>query len=75
MDHAELKALWLEEEKTAQIRGWDFSQMDGRLDNEEHLPWDYAAIIRKYLKDDMEILDYDTGGGEYCTTCHHFDNW
>lgn len=71
MEKAELKALWKEEEKAARIHGWDFSHISGRYDEENDLPWDYAKIVRQYLRDDFKILDYDTGGGEFLLSLNH----
>ena len=66
-----LKREWEKEEKCARIRGWDFSHIDGRYEEEDDLPWDYAAIIRDVLRDDMKLLDYDTGGGEFLLSLRH----
>lgn len=62
---------WLKEEALAHIKGWDFSHIHDRYKEEENLPWDYEAIIRTYLKDSFDILDYDTGGGEFLLTLGH----
>ena len=66
----ELKTLWESEENCAYIKGWDFSHIHGRY-KEENLPWDYEAIIRSVLQDDMRLLDYDTGGGEFLLSLKH----
>ena len=29
-----------------------------------NLPWDYKTLIEQYINRDMQILDYDTGGGD-----------
>lgn len=71
MDADRLKQLWLQEERIAHIRGWDFSHIDGRYREEEDLPWDYAQIIRQRLTSDSRLLDYDTGGGEFLLSLHH----
>jgi len=71
MNKKELREIWKKEEVVAQIHGWDFSHIDGRYKEEEDLPWDYGKVIRKYLKDDMRILDYDTGGGEFLLSLKH----
>lgn len=71
MDKTQLKAAWKEEEKAAQIHGWDFSHIRGRYREEVDLPWRYEKIVRQYLKDDLEILDYDTGGGEFLRSLRH----
>lgn len=67
----ELKAIWKSEEDCASIQGWDFSHIHGRYKEEDRLPWDYEAIIRSVLKDEMKLLDYDTGGGEFLLSLHH----
>ena len=71
MNEKELREIWEKEEAVAHIHGWDFSHIDGRYEEEENLPWDYANIIKKYLKNDMRILDYDTGGGEFLLSLKH----
>ena len=65
MNRAELKSIWKKEEKTAYIKGWDFSHIHGRYEEENDLPWDYEKIVRQYLTDTAKVLDYDTGGGEF----------
>ena len=70
MDEKELRAIWEKEESIAHIRGWDFSHIDGRCEEAE-LPWDYKAIIERYINKDMELLDYDTGGGEFLLSLNH----
>ena len=71
MNEKELREIWEKEEAVAHIHGWDFSHIDERYEEEENLPWDYANIIKKYLKNDMRILDYDTGGGEFLLSLKH----
>ena len=66
-----LKEEWLEEEKSAQNHGWDFSHIRGRYEEENDLPWDYEKIIRQYLKPNSNLLDYDTGGGEFLLSLNH----
>ena len=70
MNTEELRNTWLAEEKIAHIHGWDFSHIDGKYE-QENLPWDYSKIIRDYIKKDMYILDYDTGGGEFLLSLDH----
>ncbi|MBR5795480.1 MAG: class I SAM-dependent methyltransferase [Erysipelotrichaceae bacterium] len=67
----ELKKKWLEEESIAHIHGWDFSHLDGRYNEGDDIPWSYKDVIHRYLKEDMCILDYDTGGGEFLLSLHH----
>lgn len=70
MNQAELREIWRAEEDAAHIHGWDFSHLNGRC-VEADLPWDYRETIRRYLRDDMKILDYDTGGGEFLRSLGH----
>lgn len=71
MNIDKLRTKWLDEEKIAHIHGWDFSHIEGKYDEGRDIPWDYKQIIQKYLKDDMRILDYDTGGGEFLLSLNH----
>lgn len=71
MNKNELKLVWLKEEEVAHIKGWDFSHIQDKYEEGNDLPWDYEKIIRKYLKDDSVILDYDTGGGEFLLSLKH----
>ena len=71
MDIQRLKGAWKEEENQAHIHGWDFSHINDRYEEEEDLPWDYKEVIRKYLTDEMELLDIDTGGGEFLLSLEH----
>lgn len=73
MTTKELRMLWEKKESIAQIKGWDFSHIHGRYEEENLLPWDYETIIHELLRDDMKLLDYDTGGGEFLLSlCHPF---
>ena len=71
MSPEELRSAWKREEDCARIRGWDFSHIDGRYEEEQELPWDYAALVRSVLTDEMKLLDYDTGGGEFLLSLRH----
>ena len=71
MDKKKLKEEWLKEEKMAHIQGWDFSHIYGRYSEEENLPWDFRTVINKYLKNDMKLLDMETGGGEFLLSLNH----
>ncbi len=70
MNTEELKQIWLKEQEAAHIRGWDFSHINGRFE-ENDLPWDYNRIVQSYLKEDMKLLDIDTGGGEFLLSLNH----
>lgn len=70
----ELRKKWKSEENIAKINGWDFSYLENRY-NEKTLSWSYYEIIKKYLKDEMKLLDIDTGGGEFLLSLKHpFEN-
>ena len=71
MTAEELKKIWKDEEDRAFIKGWDFSHIDGRYKEDERLTWDYEAMIRRFLGDEMKLLDYDTGGGEFLLSLGH----
>ena len=55
----------------AHIHGWDFSHIYGRYSEEENLLWDFRTVINKYLKNDMKLLDMETGGGEFLLSLNH----
>lgn len=71
MDFARLEEQWLQEERIAHIHGWDFSHIDGRYEEGQDIPWNYEAIVRKYLSHDSKLLDIDTGGGEFLLGLNH----
>ncbi|MCI8294742.1 MAG: class I SAM-dependent methyltransferase [Lachnospiraceae bacterium] len=68
-DH--VRDVWEQEERMAHIHGWDFSHIHGRYEEEDDLPWAYEKIVRQYLKSDLAVLDYDTGGGEFLLSLGH----
>ena len=67
----ELIKRWKAEEEIAHIHGWDFSHIEGRYMEEDDLPWDYREEILRHLKPEMQILDIDTGGGEFLLSLNH----
>lgn len=71
MNEEYLKKIWKQEEEIAHIHGWDFSHLHGRYEVENDLPWDYEKIVREYLANDMQMMDYDTGGGEFLLSLEH----
>lgn len=71
MNKEELKSIWKKEEKIAHIQGWDFSHIHGKYDEENDLPWNYKKIVKEYLNNDFNLLDYDTGGGEFLLSLNH----
>ena len=71
MTAEELKTIWISEENCASIKGWDFSHIHGRYKEEDSLPWNFETILRSLLKEEMKLLDYDTGGGEFLLSLQH----
>jgi SAM-dependent methyltransferase len=71
MKEEQLKNVWKSEEAVAKIKGWDFSHIHGRYTEETDLPWNYDELVRSNLKPNMNLLDMDTGGGEYLLSLHH----
>lgn len=71
MTQNDLRAAWVQEENAAHIRGWDFSHIRGRYEVEHDLPWSYGALVRSLLTPALDILDYDTGGGEFLLSLGH----
>ena len=69
MTDKQLLDMWHFEEEFP-FGGWDFSHLDGRWE-EEALPWDYDRIVRCFLLPEHQILDMDTGGGEYLLSLRH----
>ena len=67
----ELKKLWQHEEEIAHIKGWDFSYIEGKYNEDTNFGWNYMDIVRKYIKPDMRILDIDTGAAEVLLTLNH----
>lgn len=71
MDKEKLYREWKNEEKIAHIKGWDFSHISDRYIEEDNLPWDFKAVIKNYLTDEMNLLDMETGGGEFLLELNH----
>lgn len=71
MNQEEYRKIWKQEEEIAHMKGWDFSHIYGRYEEEGDLPWDYKDIVQEYLTPEKQILDYDTGGGEFLLSLGH----
>jgi len=71
MNPERLRETWKWEENATHIHGWDFSHIRGRYDEGQDLPWNYESIVRRCLREDTELLDYDTGGGEFLLSLKH----
>ena len=71
MTREQLYTQWKAEEEIAHIHGWDFSHLDGRLQEPIPLPWNYREIILSHLQPHWQILDLDTGGGEFLLSLQH----
>jgi SAM-dependent methyltransferase len=70
LDREQLIKQWKNEEDDFQLKGWDFSCIDGRLVS-SNTPWDYKAVINSHLKENDNLLDMGTGGGEFLLTINH----
>ena len=71
MNKAKLHQIWLEEERIAHIKGWGFSYIEGRYEENTDFPWDYREVVQSYLTPESRILDIDTGGGEFLLSLGH----
>lgn len=71
MNKEYLRNVWKQEEEAAHIHGWDFSHIHGRYEEEQDLPWNFVEIVRQYLDVDSNLMDYDTGGGEFLLSLNH----
>lgn len=71
MNTEQLKEVWKQEEAIVHIRGWGFSHIHSRYEEEDVLPWDFREVIRNYRKDSMILMDMETGGGEFLLSLHH----
>jgi SAM-dependent methyltransferase len=58
MTRDELRRLAAE---VAPRRGWDFSRV---RDDRDPVPWEYEAVVQRYLRPTDRVLDVGTGGGE-----------
>ena len=47
-----------------EIQGWDFSFIEGRIQEEEP-GWNYREIVSAWIKPEIYLLDMGTGGGEF----------
>lgn len=71
MNKENLLQHWLEEERIAHIKGWDFSHIDGKYEEEQDLPWNYRELVLCHLAPNAQLLDIDTGGGEFLLSLNH----
>ncbi len=71
MNKEKLKQEWLAEEKIVYIKGWDFSHINDRYNEEDDLSWRYEDVIKEFLKPHHKLLDVDTGGGEFLLSLNH----
>lgn len=71
MNKQKLYELCKAEEAIAHIKGWDFSHISDRYEEEDSLPWNYRCAILEILRPEMRILDIDTGGGEFLLSLGH----
>lgn len=52
------------------ITGWDFSALGDRL-SVRPLPWDFAEIAARQAATSPDLLDLETGGGEWLSSLPH----
>ena len=71
MNSNPLIASWRAEEQVAYIHGWDFSHIAHRYSEEDDLPWDYRQLIESHRNPQSQLLDMDTGGGEFLLSLNH----
>lgn len=61
---------YLLSEEAHAFKGWDFSYLKDRWENEK-LPWNYNDFVCMYINDNANILDMGTGGGELLLSFNH----
>lgn len=66
MRDEQLLAAWRVEQPLP-VEGWDFSHLQGRME-EDQPPWDFDAECRRALTQADHVLDMGTGGGEQLCT-------
>lgn len=71
MDENALVSRWKAEEAIAHIHGWDFSHIHGRYTEQDDPPWDYRTVVQEFLCPERNLLDIDTGGGEFLLSLGH----
>jgi SAM-dependent methyltransferase len=54
----------LREAEDLPVEGWDLSLLGDRL-HVAPLPWDFGAIVERYIDESTDLLDLGTGGGEW----------
>ena len=60
MTQTEKHALWAQEEQSAEMHGWDFSHIRGRV-VEAPLPWDYKQKVLDFFKAAVRHFGYGYG--------------
>ena len=71
MNKNDLFRTWKAEEEIAYIHGWDFSHIADRSAEQTDFPWDFAKAIARRLTPEKNLLDVDTGGGEFLLSLKH----
>ena len=66
---ASLDAL-LAEAEALPLDGWDLSRLGDRI-SVAPLPWDLAEIVVRQAREAPDLLDLDTGGGEWLASLAH----
>ena len=57
-------AQLLEEAESHAVQGWSFTWLGERM-HVEPLPWDFRALVSRHADASPDLLDLDTGGGEW----------
>lgn len=66
--------LLIAEAEAQPFVGWDFSWLGKRMVTSP-LPWDYDAQVVKHARQSPDLLDLDTGGGEWLAAIPYRPNW
>jgi SAM-dependent methyltransferase len=60
----------LAEGEAVPLEGWDLSRLGDRM-SIAPLPWDFAEIVVRHARAAPDLLDLDTGGGEWLASLAH----
>jgi SAM-dependent methyltransferase len=60
----------LEEAAEHPVRGWDFTWLGDRI-SIAPLPWSFEAIVSAHARRSPDLLDMETGGGEWLSALPH----
>jgi SAM-dependent methyltransferase len=60
----------LAEAEARPVSGWDFSWLGERMSSSP-LPWSFAEIVTSHARHSPDLLDMETGGGEWLAALPH----